>query len=341
MSLWQFAIRTLRHFWRANFALLLGIAAGTAVLTGALIVGDSIRNSLKELTIQRLGRIDEILLGEQYFRAELADSLRSNPALEDHYREIVPAILLNQATIELADANRMSARRQGVTVVGSTPAFWQLDTSGTGPSTIPAEDQIVINRPLAADLGAQIGDRLLLRIGKPSGIAPDSPLANKDDLTETIANLELIDIIPARGLGRFSLAASQQIPVNAFVAQKKLQDGLEQQGKVNALLVAGTRATEAAPATASAALHASLKPELEDLGLSLKRVTLFSEDADGTKHTVVSQYDSLANDRMLFTPSADQAVRQALPAISTQSVFHVFGDPNPETGRQRPAPWAR
>ncbi len=193
MSLWQFAIRTLRHFWRANLALLLGIAVGTAVLTGALIVGDSIRYSLKELTIQRLGRIDDILLGEQYFRAELvaelADSLKSNPELADHYRDIVPAILLNQATIELDVSNPSSARRQGVTVVGSTPAFWQLDTSGTVPSTIPTERQIVINQPLADDLGAHIGDRLLLRMGKPSGIATDSSLANKDDLIETITDL--------------------------------------------------------------------------------------------------------------------------------------------------------
>ena len=31
MSIWRLAIASLRHFWRTNFALLLGIAIGTAV----------------------------------------------------------------------------------------------------------------------------------------------------------------------------------------------------------------------------------------------------------------------------------------------------------------------
>ena len=41
--------RSLIHFWRINLAVLLGAAVATAVLTGALLVGDSVRGSLRRL----------------------------------------------------------------------------------------------------------------------------------------------------------------------------------------------------------------------------------------------------------------------------------------------------
>jgi len=51
------------------------------VLTGALVVGDSMRSSLRRLTLERLGRIDELLVADRFFRAELADELADDPDL--------------------------------------------------------------------------------------------------------------------------------------------------------------------------------------------------------------------------------------------------------------------
>ena len=50
--------RSLVHHLRMHGAVALGVAAATAVLTGALLVGDSVRGSLRSLTLDRLGRID-------------------------------------------------------------------------------------------------------------------------------------------------------------------------------------------------------------------------------------------------------------------------------------------
>ena len=55
----------------------LGVAVATAVLTGALLVGDSVRGSLRDLTLQRLGRIDSALVTGHFFRA-LADELAAD-----------------------------------------------------------------------------------------------------------------------------------------------------------------------------------------------------------------------------------------------------------------------
>ena len=55
---WHFISASLRHYRRIHIAVALGVAVATAVLTGALLVGDSVRGSLRDLTLQRLGNID-------------------------------------------------------------------------------------------------------------------------------------------------------------------------------------------------------------------------------------------------------------------------------------------
>ena len=54
--------RSLTHFRWINLAVLLGAGVATAVLTGALLVGDSVRGSLRDLALERLGRIDHALV---------------------------------------------------------------------------------------------------------------------------------------------------------------------------------------------------------------------------------------------------------------------------------------
>ena len=48
MNLGRLLARNLAYHWRGNAAVLLGVGVGTAVLTGALLVGDSLRGSLRE-----------------------------------------------------------------------------------------------------------------------------------------------------------------------------------------------------------------------------------------------------------------------------------------------------
>ena len=61
--------------WRTNLAVALAVMAASAVLTGALLVGDSMRGSLRHLLLDQLGPIDEVLVTDRFFRAELADEL--------------------------------------------------------------------------------------------------------------------------------------------------------------------------------------------------------------------------------------------------------------------------
>src|SRR5437588_4319736 len=91
MTSGRLVLRNLFYHWRGNLAVFLGVVVGTAVLTGALLVGDSLRGSLRRLTLERLGWVDQALVGPRFFRARLADGL---PA-----ERVAPAILL-QATAD-------------------------------------------------------------------------------------------------------------------------------------------------------------------------------------------------------------------------------------------------
>ena len=70
MTPFRLLLRNLLYHWRGNLAVFLGVVVGTAVLTGALLVGDSLRGSLRDLTLRRLGWVDEALVGGRFFREE-------------------------------------------------------------------------------------------------------------------------------------------------------------------------------------------------------------------------------------------------------------------------------
>src|SRR6266487_5912504 len=71
MKLRTLVIRSLRFHWRGHLGVLLGAAVGSAALIGALVVGDSVRGSLQELALQRLGKIHYAMAPpDRIFRAE-------------------------------------------------------------------------------------------------------------------------------------------------------------------------------------------------------------------------------------------------------------------------------
>ena len=91
----------------------LGVVVGAAVLTGALLVGDSLRGSLRDLTLNRLGWIDEALIGGRFFREEAVNGL---PAKD------VSAAILVRGTASVGENGRPVRQ---VNMVGVKEAFWK------------------------------------------------------------------------------------------------------------------------------------------------------------------------------------------------------------------------
>ena len=67
--LWQ----SLCYHWKINLAVIMGIMIATAVLAGAFLVGDSVHESLRDLTLDRLGDCDISLVSGRWFREDLGE----------------------------------------------------------------------------------------------------------------------------------------------------------------------------------------------------------------------------------------------------------------------------
>src|SRR5437763_1801340 len=123
MTLTRLILRNLFFHRRGNFAVLLGVAVGAAVITGALLVGDSLRGSLRDRALRRIGWVEEALVAPRFFRQPMA-ALRNGS---------VPWGITLNATIEAADGSK---RIGGGTVwaIHGNLGMTDLTSAGQQPS---------------------------------------------------------------------------------------------------------------------------------------------------------------------------------------------------------------
>jgi len=318
MNLRQYLRATLRHYWRTNAAIVAGIAAATAVIGGALLVGASMRSSLEQMTLERLARVDHVLTGWRFFREELADELKPADGAADAFTVapgvILPGSLTAEKKPESAGATEKH-RTGGVMVYGIDDRFWQM--TDPGDLAAPGPDEVVLNRRTADELGAVIGDEVSLVVEIPPSIPRDSLLGERN---ETVAALTLTvsGIAEDRTTqGRFGLNPSQQLPRNAFVKLQTLQDplglaatratrrgGAGQPARINTLFVSmhapADRRTDAISPAAAEQLSQRLATvwTLEDLALRI---------VQNEEHG----YDSLESRQLILDNTLSDAAQQA------------------------------
>ena len=235
-------VRSLRFYWRTHLSVLAGVALTSAILTGALAVGDSVRHSLRQLALLRLGHITHALPpSDRLFRAALADETGTAP------------VLLLTGTVVVPDG---SARANDVQVAGVDKRFWKLGaaTNFTG---------VVVNERLAVQLGVRVGDIIVVRVEQPALISRDATLSGKIDATVAL-RVPVAAIAGDGEFGRFSLRVEQVSPQTVFVPLALLQQELKRPGQANALLAESCEPK----------LHGHWT--LEDAGLELRRNQLQS-----------------------------------------------------------------
>lgn len=214
-------VASLLHYWRTNLAVLFGVIAGTSVIGGALIVGDSVKASLRQMTLDRLGQIDFALSGPRFVTEQMANRLNSKPT--SSVGPFCPAILM-RAALEAKSGDAIR-RAGGVNVYGVDDRAWSLiTTSGT---KVPAEGQLVLSQSAAAAINAKVGDSVTLWIELPSLVPRDTLMGKKDNDSQEIT-VTLAAIAPeTNGLSKLGLQPTQAMPLNAFVGLHFLQDQLD------------------------------------------------------------------------------------------------------------------
>src|SRR2546430_3418640 len=90
----RLALRSLTYYWRTNVAVVLGVATAVATLAGALLVGDSVRGSLRDLVVQRLGRTDRAIVAGEVVRDALAREIEADPEFHGGLAGICPLVAI-------------------------------------------------------------------------------------------------------------------------------------------------------------------------------------------------------------------------------------------------------
>src|SRR5207244_3915509 len=139
------------------------------VLGGALLVGDSVRSSLRDLVLERLGRADFVISRSGFFREELASVFGS----------ACPMI----ATDGVVAHDPSGRRALGIQVYGVDERFWKFQAE---PGEPPRNQQTLLSAALERELGVKAGDAILIRVQKPSAIPLESLHGRKEDVGKTI-----------------------------------------------------------------------------------------------------------------------------------------------------------
>ncbi|MES2570061.1 MAG: ABC transporter permease, partial [Verrucomicrobiota bacterium] len=213
-------LRSVRHYWRTHLGVVLGAALGALVLTGSLLVGDSVKATLRRQAELRIGLVDAALAGsDRFFRDQLATEVDAAP------------VLLLRGSIAKADG---SGRVNQAQVLGVEERFWQL---GPPPAASIAFTgaSACLNERLAAQLSVKAGDTLVVRVEKPGLFSRDAPLSGEEN--EVVAlRVTVAQVLGDHGFGRFGLQASQVPPFTLFLPLKFMQERLQMEGRANLLL---------------------------------------------------------------------------------------------------------
>ncbi len=252
MTRGRLVLSSARFYWRTHLGVLAGTAVAGAVLVGALVVGDSIRYTLRQLALSRIGDTHLALLGgDRFFRSALAEDLA-----EELGGVIAPVIQLSGM------AAGENTRANDVQIVGVDERFWKL--GGTKSLFAASGDSgVVVNERLASPLHVKTGDSVLLRIAKPSALPRDAPIGSEADASVAV-RLPVTHVATDDEFGRFGLRANQAAPFNAFVPIGLLQKKVGLGDQANLLLIG----KDVKVSKASNALKKRL--QLEDLQLELR-----------------------------------------------------------------------
>ncbi len=174
MTAARLVVAGLRHYWRTNLAVIVGVATAVAVLAGALLVGDSVRGSLRDLVLQRLGRVDWTVVSSGFFREALADDLRTDRGFAASFGDLCPIVMVPGVVTDQASGRRASR----VQVYGVDDRFWRFQRRDESHrSGRPRR----VHQPRARRRHRRDRDgTILVRVERPSAIPIESLHGQKD-----------------------------------------------------------------------------------------------------------------------------------------------------------------
>lgn len=317
----KLVLRNLTYYRRTNLAVVFGVGVAIAVLAGALLVGESVRASLRGLFLQRLGRASHVASAPNFFREQLAGDLVNGARFKEAGFDAACPLVVASGVVTHEASGRRAVSAQ---VYGVDARFWEFHKRGDAAARAPRSDEALLSPALASELGAAAGDAVVLRVEQPSDIPVESLHGRKEDVGSS-ARLTVRETLPASELGEFSVRPSQTDVRAVFVPLASLQRSLDRTGRVNTILFASR--DDASPDAQTAKLDEGLRASatLDDLGVKLRAL-------DASRGLVLESESGLINDEL------DAAAREAARAtgMSAEPVFSYLANSIRVNGREVP-----
>jgi len=218
-----------RYYWRTHLGVILGAALGAMVLTGALLVGDAVKATLRAQALARIGKADLAMTGgDRFFRSTIGAEMKPAAA----------SVLVLRGSLSKADG---TSRINQAQVLGVDAGFNALAPASPKATADAARKlSVALNERAASQLGAKAGDTVILRIEKPAIFSRDAPLSGEE--ADVVALRMVVGSIRNDAeFGRFSLTSGQVPPFTVFASLEELQERLlDKKPQANLLLASGT-----------------------------------------------------------------------------------------------------
>jgi hypothetical protein len=295
MSLTQLLLKSIWHYRKLNLTVVLGVALSTAILLGALIIGDSVRFSLDQGTIQRLGKTSHVIVsGERLFRKQLAEEITAQEGVRT-------AALLRSNGVAIIEGGKSQYNQLAVwgadTTLGNFAADSQLfQLSG---------NEAAINENLAVLAGLKIGDEFLLRTTRLNTFPSNTPFVSAEESSVSFRVI-VKSILKADQLGNFSLRNIQSSPRNVFLNLDWLNEQMKLKQKSNVILV------QEGINGKNLAIKLQQYWKLEDLNLKIRENTAFN-------------YTEIISDRVFIEPITEQVCMTQIPGCYPVFTYFING----------------
>ncbi len=304
-------LRNLIFHWRGNLAVCLAVIVSTAVLTGALFVGDSLRGSLRDRSERQLNGVTAAWTGQRLIRTSTATMT-----------DVVPALFLNGS---IRNQNRLLSLPK-VTVIGLTDeGFRRMGMTPPEKNSIAA----ILSSYIAEKAGLQSGDKFKLFVQQLTAVPRSSILGNRNaDATTADATVEVAEILPPEHpANEFQLLPNPAAAMNVYVPLQPLQENTlvttedrrairdrEKLGeiidRVNALLAFG-------PSAEHVEQRLAQHLDLPDWGIRLRTQR---DDRSGTK--ILSRelsYLSVETDRLVLDSTTVKVIEEIASELAVRS----------------------
>jgi putative ABC transport system permease protein len=232
------------------------IALLSAVITGSLLTGKSVKESLKKSASGRLGNTGILISsGVRFINPDLAKRIKTNSGIN------CTGILELNGYCQGLTSQKKAFNTHIFGVRKDFFIFQGHDSIDIKPG------EVSVNKRLADYLGIKSGDELIIRFKKISDIPSDAPFASTGDPGRSVV-LTVGTILDPSLNGNFSLSISQITPFNIFANPEDLEEDQSTVSKANRILV--NRNNLKSLQNVSEALQKNLLPT--DIGLRLRKV---------------------------------------------------------------------